>query len=190
MKGLGTNDETLIRIIVSRAEIDLGAIKRAFDETHPETLAGMISGDTSGNYEELLLKLLGETKGTAPAKVIPRSAGGAGKLPKLSIHEVASGKITRDLLDSSDVFVFDVGFEVFVWYAALFVLQTVFFFCFYLLFAQFYSRIGKGASKLEKRSALQYAQDYLIAYKKPLATPISRILEGGENEVFESSFDV
>jgi len=51
------------------------------------------------------------------------------------------------------------------------------------------NRIGKGASKAEKRSSLQYAQDYLIAYKKPLATPISRILEGGENEVFESSFD-
>lgn len=58
-----------------------------------------------------------------------------------------------------------------------------------LTFFVFHFRVGKGASKLEKRAALQYAQDYLIAYKKPLATPISRILEGGENEVFENSFD-
>lgn len=116
MKGLGTNDETLMRIIVGRAEIDLAAIRRAFDEVHPETLVGMISSDTSGHYRDLLLGLLGETQPSAPVKaVVPKSAGGAGKLPKLSIHEVASGKITRDLLETNDVFIFDVGFEVFVW---------------------------------------------------------------------------
>ena len=115
MKGLGTNDETLMRIFVGRAEIDLAAIKKAFDEANPETLVGMISGDTSGHYQDLLLKLLGESKATAPAKLVPKSAGGDGKLPKLSIHEVGSGRITRDMLDSTDVFIFDVGFEVFVW---------------------------------------------------------------------------
>jgi len=115
MKGLGTNDETLIRIVVGRAEIDLAAIKSAFDEAHPEhSLAGMICSDTSGNYEDLLLKLLGETKENIRPKVIPKSVGG-GSLPRLSMHEVASGKITREMLDSKDVFVFDVGFEVFVW---------------------------------------------------------------------------
>jgi hypothetical protein len=116
MKGLGTNDETLMRVFVGRCELDLASIKKAFDEAHPETLAGMISGDTSGHYQEILLRLLGETKPTAPVKAtVPKSAGGDGKLPKLTIHEVASGKVTRDELDSSDVFIFDVGFEVFVW---------------------------------------------------------------------------
>jgi len=164
MKGLGTNDETLVRLICSRAEIDLGTIKQLFDASREESLASMISGDTSGHYQDLLLRLLNESKAVnrpPPPKTV---GGGGGTQPKLVISLVASGKVTRDLLDSNDVFIFDVGFQVYAW-------------------------VGKGASKLERRTALQFAQDYLIAYNKLLQTPISRILEGGENEVFEVSFD-
>ena len=38
MKGQGTDDATLIRIVVSRAEIDLKAIKAAFAEKYNMTL--------------------------------------------------------------------------------------------------------------------------------------------------------
>ncbi|XP_063234019.1 annexin B9-like isoform X3 [Bacillus rossius redtenbacheri] len=57
MAGLGTNDRTLIRIVVSRSEIDLGDIKKAFEEKYGKTLESYISSDLSGDYKKVLLAL-------------------------------------------------------------------------------------------------------------------------------------
>ena len=45
--------------------------------------------------------------------------------------------------------------------------------------------VGLKASVQERRQALSMAATYLKKYGRPLDTPISKVLEGGENELFE-----
>jgi len=59
MKGLGTDDQTLIRIMVSRSEIDMVQIKDAFKNMYGQTLERFITDDTSGSYNKALLQLCG-----------------------------------------------------------------------------------------------------------------------------------
>eukprot|EP00049_Salpingoeca_infusionum_P018069 m.355619 g.355619 ORF g.355619 m.355619 type:complete len:822 (+) comp17294_c0_seq1:227-2692(+) len=84
----------------------------------------------------------------------------------VQMTDVASGDdIRRDLLNSSDVFLLDDGYEVMVW-------------------------VGRDASLAERRGALNFAAKYLKDNGKPMETPISKIFDGGENEIFEAAFEV
>ncbi|XP_029450079.1 annexin A5 [Rhinatrema bivittatum] len=59
MKGAGTCDDTLIRIVVSRSEIDLADIKQEYRKNFGKSLYDAIKNDTSGDYRETLLLLCG-----------------------------------------------------------------------------------------------------------------------------------
>ncbi|KAJ3314914.1 hypothetical protein HDU76_002327 [Blyttiomyces sp. JEL0837] len=74
---------------------------------------------------------------------------------KFVFKEESRGTVKKANLDSNDVFVFDTGFEVFVW-------------------------IGKKSDKEEKKRGMQYAMEYLNTHNRPLTTPLTRILEGTE----------
>ena len=60
MKGMGTSDDELIRILVSRSEIDLNQIKDKFETDYNGDLGSWIADDTSGNYKLILLAILRE----------------------------------------------------------------------------------------------------------------------------------
>ena len=81
----------------------------------------------------------------------------------LQMTEVARGKLTKDMLDPSDVFILDAGGEVFVW-------------------------IGKGASKDERAKGMDYGAKYLSEHGKPAWTPLTRLPQGGESVLFKSKF--
>jgi len=82
---------------------------------------------------------------------------------QLKITEVATGSIKKSHLKSADVFIVDIGPELFVW-------------------------VGKDASKREKGLAIHYAENYLKHHKRH-ATPVARVLEGLETSSFWKNFD-
>ncbi|CAL4151215.1 unnamed protein product [Meganyctiphanes norvegica] len=57
--GTGTDDPKLIRIVMSRCEIDMANIKEKYEELYAKSLADAIKGDTSGDYKRALLALIG-----------------------------------------------------------------------------------------------------------------------------------
>ncbi|EGW11594.1 Annexin A7 [Cricetulus griseus] len=57
--GAGTDDSMLVRIVVTRSEIDLDQIKQIFTQMHQKTLSTMIASDKNGDYRKLLLAIVG-----------------------------------------------------------------------------------------------------------------------------------
>ncbi|NXR10317.1 ANXA6 protein, partial [Semnornis frantzii] len=83
MKGLGTRDNTLIRIMVSRSEIDMLDIREVFRTKYDKSLYNMIKEDTSGEYKKALLKLCGGDDDAA-GEFFPEAAQVAYRMWELS----------------------------------------------------------------------------------------------------------
>jgi len=92
-------------------------------------------------------------------KKLFRLSDETGKMLMVPVKEVSLKS-----LESKDAFILDAGYEIFVW-------------------------VGKGASKEEKSKGLAYATDYLFKNNRPKTLPISRVLEGGENDTFLNAFN-
>jgi len=60
MSGLGTNDKQLIRIVVTRSEVDMGDIKESYEQMYGKSLKAAIEDDISGHYKKCVLALIGE----------------------------------------------------------------------------------------------------------------------------------
>jgi len=59
MAGAGTDDTALIRLVVSRSEIDLASIAKAFSKLYGKSLNDFIASDCSGDYRRLLIAAVG-----------------------------------------------------------------------------------------------------------------------------------
>ncbi|VAI49210.1 unnamed protein product [Triticum turgidum subsp. durum] len=57
--GVGTDEDTLTRVITTRAEVDLKVIKEAYQKRNSVPLEKAVSKETSRDYEDMMLALLG-----------------------------------------------------------------------------------------------------------------------------------
>uniref|UniRef100_A0A8D3C3R7 Annexin n=1 Tax=Scophthalmus maximus TaxID=52904 RepID=A0A8D3C3R7_SCOMX len=69
IKGLGTDEETLVEILCSRSNDELVEIKKVYKELFKKELEKDVAGDTSGNFAKLLLALV-QTKRAEPSSVV------------------------------------------------------------------------------------------------------------------------
>eukprot|EP01018_Ginkgo_biloba_P006492 Gb_32634 [translate_table: standard] len=69
MKGLGTDDDTLIRVVVTRAEVDISEIKGVYMEKYRTSLEQAIRKDTSRHYRSFLLALLAHEQTCKPIEI-------------------------------------------------------------------------------------------------------------------------
>ena len=58
VKGLGTKDHLLIRVLVSRSEIDMPQIKQYYKQLYGKDMVADIKGDISGEYQNLMVQLV------------------------------------------------------------------------------------------------------------------------------------
>ncbi|XP_054451968.1 annexin A13-like isoform X2 [Anoplopoma fimbria] len=58
MKGVGTDEDTLIRIIVGRSEIDMETVKDMYLEKYDVTLKEALDSECGGDFKRLLIEIL------------------------------------------------------------------------------------------------------------------------------------
>ena len=59
IKGWGTNDNLLIRVLVTRDEIDMPQIKQYYKQLYGKDMLADIKSDCGGDYQKLLIELAG-----------------------------------------------------------------------------------------------------------------------------------
>ena len=57
IKGIGTKDHLLIRVLVSRSEIDMPQIRQYYKQLYGKDMIADIKGDISGDYQNLMVGL-------------------------------------------------------------------------------------------------------------------------------------
>lgn len=58
VKGLGTNEKILNRVVITRNEVDIDVIKEYYKILYSTNLVNDVKNDTSGNYQKLLVALI------------------------------------------------------------------------------------------------------------------------------------
>ncbi|KAG8579530.1 hypothetical protein GDO81_010929 [Engystomops pustulosus] len=101
MKGLGTADNTLIRIMVSRSEIDMMDIRESFRTQFEKSLYSMIKNDTSGDYKLALLNLCGGDDDAA-GEFFPEAAQAAMQKWELSATTAARIELKGTIEPAAD----------------------------------------------------------------------------------------
>ena len=95
---------------------------------------------------------------TAPKLLQVSDASGA-----LVTSQVAGDVLDKAMLSTKDVFILDIGAEIYVW-------------------------VGKEATSEERRAGMDLGNKYVAEAARPKGTRVSKVMEGTEPTVFKSNF--
>jgi len=85
------------------------------------------------------------------------------KKGSLEVKEITERPLVKEMLKAEDAYILDTGAELFAW-------------------------VGKNASKIERASAIANCEKFLGTNGRPITTPVTRIVDGGETPLFKSYF--
>ncbi|KAF8930307.1 hypothetical protein BGZ58_008341 [Dissophora ornata] len=128
--------------------------------------------DEGDRDQKLFWTALGGEVEVKPAESLPEEPEYVKKLHRLSnakgslefTLEASGSQVTKDKLDSNDVFILDVYHEIFVW-------------------------VGSRSNQEEHREGLHYAQEYLKKEGLNSHTPIAKVLEDGDHVMFDNALN-
>ena len=58
IEGFGTDNKTLIRILITRCEVDMNIIKKYYKQLYKKDMIEDIKNDISGDYQKLMIELI------------------------------------------------------------------------------------------------------------------------------------
>ena len=58
IEGFGTDNKTLIRILITRCEVDMNIIKKYYKQLYTKDMVDDIKSDISGDYQKLMIELI------------------------------------------------------------------------------------------------------------------------------------
>ena len=58
IEGFGTDNKTLIRILITRCEVDMNYIKKYYKQLFNKEMIEDIKSDISGDYQKLMMELI------------------------------------------------------------------------------------------------------------------------------------
>jgi len=147
-------------------------VTRAIDDQRGNVDIVTFAETDPADYPEEWVKLLGkgpyrtaaeggDDKRVAGKKVLFKVSDDSGKLEFTKIAEGAD--IKRSMVTSDDCFIYYTGYELFVY-------------------------VGLKASQQERTKVFGIAMNFIKKEGLPEHIPVHRMLEGGENEIFEEAF--
>ncbi|KAI7868155.1 hypothetical protein BDF14DRAFT_1725211 [Spinellus fusiger] len=156
--------EFIVQLLSERGGKGEMVIQASVEETRFFEALGSEGPIHDGDQEHKEQEEQEKDKEQGTKKLMCLSSSGLLGLGHLRFDVVAEGTITREMFDSQHVYIFDVGHQVYAW-------------------------IGREAGRRERKYGLHYAQDYVKQSGKSPFTPLCRMMEGAEDELFESSLE-
>jgi len=90
MEGGGTDEKTISTIMSSRNNVDMQTIREEYQSLYGVSLEESVKGDTSGNYQKALLKLMSGSRSNAPANE------GEARADAAALHQAMQGMGTNE----------------------------------------------------------------------------------------------